>query len=104
MRKLLTTIIAAGTMAWTPSFLIAAQAPVPRVQAAAEQTLTGCLAKGSGDAYILQASDGTTVSVTGPSQLAKHIGQTVRLKGTMDRTSSTFSATAVESVASTCSG
>jgi hypothetical protein len=86
----------------TSSFITAAQAPIPRVQAAAEQTLTGCLTKESGDAYILQASDGTKLSVTGPAELAKHVDQTVRLKGTMDRSGGVFRVTAVESVEASC--
>jgi len=102
MRTVL-TIFAASILTAMPSLLAAARTPVPGVRAAAEETITGCLTKGSGNAYVLHASDGTTLSVTGPAELAEHLDQTVRLKGTMDRVGGTFKATAIDSIASSCS-
>lgn len=103
MRTLL-TIAATSILILTPN-LATAQAPAPGVETAqTEQTATGCLSRGSGDSYVLEVSDGTKISVTGPAQLAEHIGHIVRLKGTFDQSGRSFKATAVDSIASSCTG
>ena len=96
------TMFLLAALAWMPG-AIAAETPIPGVLVAqSEQTVTGCLAKGSDTAYALQTADGETIAVTGPPELAKHIDHTVQLKGTLDRSTNTFRATAVESLASSC--
>lgn len=101
MRNLLTMFLLAA-LAWMPGTLTA-ETPVPGVLAAqSEQTVTGCLAKGSGTSYTLETPEGETITVTGPPELAENVDHTVRLKGTLDRSTNTFSATAVESLASSC--
>jgi len=50
------------------------------------RSITGCLTKsGNGNEYLLTASDGSTWEMhqNGAVDLAKHVGQTVQIKGTV---------------------
>jgi len=76
--------------------------PEPAIRAATEQSLNGCLTRGPGNAYLLSALDGRTISVTGPAVLARHVHHIVRLEGSLNRTGSVFRASAIESETSDC--
>jgi hypothetical protein len=90
-------------------FLLAA-VPVTYAQQPGQQqqnqvSISGCLEKGSGDAYTLTTQDGQQVSVTGSPDLSKHVGHTVRITGTRDDKSRepSLKASKVELVAPQCS-
>jgi hypothetical protein len=69
-----------------------------------QQSITGCLTAGEEGSYILTTQDAQQVSVTGSPELAKHIGHTVKLTGTIVESSEqpAFAASEVKMVAPKC--
>jgi len=72
-----------------------------------EETVTGCLSKGSSDSQYMftDSKTGTPMTVTGSADLSKHAANhTVKLTGTksMDGGKTVFTVTKVEHVSATC--
>lgn len=84
--------------------------PFPNQPAAAgqqekhQESLTGCLQKGTGDSYILTMENGQRIAVTGSPDLSKHVDHTVKLTGTSSGkgAEAVFQASKVELVAESC--
>ena len=64
--------------------------------------LTGCLAKGEADTYVLtEDKSGTKTSVSGTGELAKHANHRVTLTGTRG-TGGTFTVMKIQHISATC--
>lgn len=110
MKKLTMPLATLIVFAGLPA--ISAQSETPQNEPAAaepqqqtqQQSITGCLQKGTGDSYILTTQDGQQVLVTGSPDLSKHVGHTVRLIGTMSGKGeeAAFKASKVELIADKC--
>jgi len=68
-----------------------------------QETLTGCLSEDQGT-YKLATSTGDQVTVTGPADLMKHKGHTVRLTGTSstDAGKKSLTVSKIEHVSPSC--
>ena len=112
MRKLLFVAVATALLTLGPG--LNAQQPPAQTEKAkpgeakgAAETLTGCLTAGSGQgSYTLKTEGGGDVAVSGSADLAKHVGHTVGLTGTMhvQGGTKTLKADKIEHVATSCKG
>jgi hypothetical protein len=97
-------VIMAGLLLHVGSVLYAQDPPQKQREGGAERaketTLTGCLSQ-SGSTFMLKTKDQKQITVTGPSDMAKHSGHTVELTGKMTG-ADTFEANQLKHVSASC--
>ena len=77
----------------------------PAVDQQTEVTLSGCLKAQGAETFTLKTEAGSEITLTGSTELQKHVGHTVRVTGTFtaDLEHQTVQVSAIEHVSDSCS-